>query len=95
MRSRIDVVSGREIACGGCYIIPPIARILPEFYRSRATLSGVTATITPPLTPPQIALLQKPPENALQAEPAPPTPPRGAPAQPGPGGRGRLLDILI
>jgi hypothetical protein len=55
----------------------------------------VTATITPPLNPPQLPVLQKPPENMLPAEPAPPAPPRAATAQPGPTGRGRLLDILV
>jgi hypothetical protein len=55
----------------------------------------VPAIIAPPLTPPQLALLQRPPENALPAQPAPPPAPRGTPSQPVSTGRGRLLDIVV
>ena len=59
---------------------------------------GVTAPIAPPLTPPQLAVLQKPSEGAPPTESPPPSANRAAPAAPaitGGIGRGRLLDIVI
>jgi hypothetical protein len=58
----------------------------------------VTTPITPPLTPPQLAVLQKPSEGAPPAEPHLPSTARGgsaAPPQSNGTGRGRLLDIVV
>ena len=58
----------------------------------------VTAPIAPPLTPPQLAVLQKPPEGAQPFEPPVPSGPRAtlpAPILPAGATRGRLLDIVV
>jgi len=58
----------------------------------------VTAPIAPPLTPPQLAVLQKPPEGAQPSAPSVLSAPRAASAAaalPTNTGRGRLLDIVV
>ncbi len=58
----------------------------------------MTSPILPPLTPPQLAVLQKPANAAPTAESAEPSAARAAPTPSAPAsgtGRGRLLDIVV
>jgi hypothetical protein len=58
----------------------------------------VTSPIARPLTPPQLAVLQKPPDGATPSEPAAHSSARAVPGGPAPSrgtGRGRLLDIVV
>jgi hypothetical protein len=59
---------------------------------------SVTSPIARPLTPPQLAVLQKPPDGAASGEPTAPPSVRAVPGGPAPArgtGRGRLLDIVV
>jgi hypothetical protein len=61
-------------------------------------LGPVSTPIVAPLTPPQLAVLQKPPDAAPLAPASPRPPPRAAQSSTAPPtatGRGRLLDIVV